>query len=162
MWPPREAAAALHGWAREACRATGGRLTRADTIHLTLAFLGDVAEPRLEELKALEIVGSRHFLPIVEARYWPHNRIVWAGPAEMPAPLGRLADDLALSLNSKNFKTEKRQFAAHVTLIRNAHAPDGLPPLPRLRWPVDEVVLVESRPADAGRRYEVLRRYALA
>ena len=113
-------------------------------------------------MKALAIGGGRHFLPIEEARFWPHNRIVWAGPRETPVWLQQIVNSLNSDLKANEIRTEARAFAAHITLIRNAHAPDALPPLPRLRWPVEEVVLVESRRADAGRRYEVLRRYALA
>lgn len=162
LWPPREAADALHAWAREARRATGGRVTRAETIHLTLAFLGNVAEARLEDLKAIGMRGRRHELPIEQARYWPRNRIVWAGPDELPSALGELAKELKELLEQEHFRTEKREFAAHVTLIRDATVSDALPPLPRVRWPVEEAVLVESRPTDAGRDYRVLRRYALA
>ena len=136
-------------------------MTRAETIHLTLAFLGDVAQERLDELKALAIHGRRHELPIEQAGYWPHNRIVWAGPGEMPASLERLASDLSRALSAMGFKTENREFAAHVTLIRKARAVTPLPPLPRVRWPVEEVVLVESRRAGAGRSYAVRQRYAL-
>ncbi len=106
--------------------------------------------------------GRRHELPIEQARYWPRNRIVWVGPDELPPALGELASDLKGILEQRGFRTELRDFAAHVTLIRNARAPEALPPLPRLRWPVEEAVLVESRPADAGHAYEIVRRYALA
>lgn len=142
--------------------ATGGRVTRAETIHLTLAFLGGVAQERLDELKALAIQGRRHELPIVLARYWDHNRIVWVGPDESPAPLLQLSDLLNRELKARQFPTEAREFAAHITLIRKARAVEALPPLPRVRWPVEEVVLVESRPAGAGRDYRVVARYALA
>ncbi len=106
--------------------------------------------------------GRRHALPIEQARYWPRNRIVWVGPETLPPALGELATDLKAILERRGFRTEHRDFAAHVTLIRNARAPEALPPLPRLHWPVEEIVLVESRPADAGRAYEVVQRYALA
>jgi 2'-5' RNA ligase len=161
VWPPRKAAEALHRWAGEARRSCGGRITRLETIHLTLAFLGDVEEDRLRELKALELTGSRHLLPIEQARYWAHNRVVWVGPGETPAPLLALASALHRELKARQFRSEAREFAAHVTLIRKARAPDALPALPSVRWPVEECVLVESRPAGAGRNYEVLARYAL-
>jgi 2'-5' RNA ligase len=73
-----------------------------------------------------------------------------------------LAQELGSLLEQNGFRTEKREFAAHVTLVRSARAPDGLPPIPALRWPVEEVVLVESQPADGGRRYAVRQRYGLA
>ena len=40
VWPPAETARALAGWADEAQRATGGKATAEEKIHLTLAFLG--------------------------------------------------------------------------------------------------------------------------
>ena len=161
-WPPAKAAASLHAWALEARRRTGGRATRAATIHLTLAFLGEVDEERLDELKTLELRGERHDLPIEQACYWPHNRIVWAGPRDLPSALEVLARELNRILEHLGLRTERREFAAHVTLIRNARAPETFPALPRVRWPVEEIVLVESRPVAAGRDYRVLRRYALA
>lgn len=128
---------------------------------MTLAFLGDIEEGVLPQLKGLNVKGVRHSLPIEQARYWPHNRIVWVGPHERPAALAALASSLRAVLESKGFETEKREFAAHVTLIRNARVPDALPVLPSLEWPVEECVLVESVPAGKGRNYEVLARYAL-
>jgi 2'-5' RNA ligase len=161
VWPPAKTAAALHAWALAARRSAGGRATRAETIHLTLAFLGDVSEDRLPELEALRIEGRRHDLPLEVARYWPRNRIVWAGPEQTPDALQQVFASLREELKARNFRTEAQQFAAHVTLIRNARAAASLPP-PRVRWPVEEVVLVESRPAATGRDYQVVRRYALA
>ncbi len=120
-----------------------------------------MAEVRVEELKTLRIDGRRHELPIEVARYWPHNRIIWAGPETAPEPLVRVVDSIVQELRAMNFRTEARQFAAHVTLIRNARTTAQLPPLPRIRWNVDEVVLVESRPVARGREYGVLQRYAL-
>jgi 2'-5' RNA ligase len=162
VWPPAKAAASLHAWAREAQRRTGGRATRAEAIHLTLAFLGDVEEGRLEELRMLEITGKRHDLPIEQARYWPRKRIAWAGPLELPLALAGIAKELGRTLEQRSFRTEKRAFAAHVTLIRNARAPEALPPLPRVYWPVAEIALVRSRLSPAGPDYAIVQRYALA
>ena len=122
-------------------------MVRAENIHLTLAFLGEV-----EEKPAVSIQGHRHSLPIDQARYWAHNQIVWVGSRETPAPLEALSDSL---------KTETRRFAAHVTLIRKARDPGRLPPLPAVNWSVDEVVLVNSTLSARGSRYEVLQRYPL-
>lgn len=161
IWPPREAADALHAWALTAQRACGGRVTRADTIHLTLAFLGETDEKRLVELRSVSGKGGRHALPIEQAGYWPHNRIVWVGPQEIPGFLLSVAENLKKELESRGFRTEKRPFAAHITLIRKARDPGALPSLPAVDWPVTEFVLVRSRLAAAGPGYEVLQRFAL-
>jgi RNA 2',3'-cyclic 3'-phosphodiesterase len=161
LWPPREAAGALHDWALRAREATGGRATRAASIHLTLAFLGEIEERRVAELRSISANGEPHSLPIEQARYWARNRIVWAGPSETPQPLQALAGTLAARLQERNFPVEQRPFAAHVTLVRNAQRPGGLAHLPQVDWPVREFVLVRSRLSDGGPRYEVLERFAL-
>ena len=162
LWPPRQAAEALYRWAIAAQRATGGRVTRAETIHLTLAFLGEVEERLVPDLSSLSVIGERLSIPIEEARYWPHNRIVWVGPRETPEAVDLLVSGLALELQKREFKTENRKFSAHITLIRKAQKPGELPALPAVRWPVQEFVLARSRFSAAGPRYEVLERFPLA
>ena len=168
LWPPQNAARALHEWARQASLRTRGRVTRAETIHLTLAFMGEVEASRIESLlnSARATVGEAHSLPIEQARYWKHNRIVWVGPNETPAPLAALAADLKSVLMGNGFELEQRAFAAHVTLIRKAREPRALPDLPALAWPVEEFVLVRSQlsseGSSEGSSYEVLERFALA
>ncbi|MEW6689228.1 MAG: RNA 2',3'-cyclic phosphodiesterase [Pseudomonadota bacterium] len=152
LWPPRAAADALHAWATQVRRASGGRVTRPATIHLTLAFLGEVEETALPDLRNLRIEAEKLNLPIEQARYWAHNRIVWVGPKETPASLATL---------SKTLKEEKRPFAAHITLIRKARDPGPLPALPKIEWPVNEVMLVRSHLSSEGSSYEVLQRYPL-
>jgi len=99
-------------------------------------------------------------LRLEEARYWRHNRIVWVGPRETPAPLAALAEDLQRELEAEGFRLDARPFQVHITLIRNAHSPRGLPALPALDWPVREFLLMRSNIERDGARYEVLERYA--
>ena len=163
LWPPAQAARGLHAWAQQAARETRGRVTRADTIHLTLAFLGEVDEKKLSlALEAGQRTGGRcQSLPVEQARWWKHNRIVWVGPNETPEPLASLEVELKRNLLGKGFELETRPFAAHITLIRKAQEPRRLPPLPELEWPVAEFVLVRSLLSREGSRYEVLERFAL-
>ncbi len=150
-WPPPVVARSLAAWAREAQRDCAGRATREDMIHLTLAFLGDTdAQGAIATGRAVR--GRSISLHIEVARYWNHNRIVWAGPDQIPVELAALARALG----------ETRELAGHVTLIRKARAPKRLPALPPLEWPVTEFVLVNSQLAPEGPSYEVLERFALS
>lgn len=155
-WPPATTAAALEGWAKK----LEGRVTSAQKIHLTLAFLGRVA-PEKAIAAARRVDAKGHALPIEKAQYWKHNKIVWAGPRETPAGLKALVDSLHLELYKAEFILESRPYAAHVTLVRSAPAPRELPPLPKVEWPVGEFTLVRSANSAKGSVYEVLERFPL-
>ncbi|HWA39554.1 MAG TPA: RNA 2',3'-cyclic phosphodiesterase [Burkholderiales bacterium] len=158
LWPPRDTARALAEWARAVQKHSGGRATAEETIHLTLAFLrhADIATASA----AAEPVRLAPFdLPVDEAKYWKHNRIVWVGPRVMPPALTNLVAQLHPALRTAGFVLEDRPFAAHVTLIRKASAPGPLPALPPVSWHAREFVLVRSTPTGTGSRYEVVRRF---
>jgi 2'-5' RNA ligase len=160
LWPPPEAARALGEWARAVQRESGGRATRDDAIHLTLAFLGE-ADAQKAIAAAREVRAAAFELPLDTARYWPRQRIVWAGPGDMPEPLAELALQLNTRLAKEGFALEERPFAAHITLLRKAGKPAALAALPALRWHADEFVLVRSTPSPLGSRYETAARFRL-
>jgi len=151
LWPPRETALALERWAQ----ALEGQPTPADKIHLTLEFLGE-ADAQKAASAARRVQEAAFRLPLEEAGYWGHNKIVWAGPREAPPELVKLAKNLQLELYKESFILERRPFAAHVTLLRKAAA-QSLPALPRIEWPAKEFALVRS----SGGSYETLERFPL-
>jgi len=160
LWPPAEAARALAEWADQVRKASGGRATVMETIHLTLAFLGEADPVRARETG--RAVGGKQFqLPIDSAKYWKHNRIVWVGPSQMPAELRALVHGLHHALKHDGFVLEERPFAAHISLIRKANRPASLPPLPQVPWPAEEYLLVRSVVTPRGSRYEPLERFPL-
>jgi 2'-5' RNA ligase len=159
IWPPADAAQILAGWSERAARATGGRRTPEGNIHLTLAFLGKADADRAIRA-GKRVRGKAHQLPIAEARYVRANRMVWVAPRETPPALSALHESLAMELYRQEFILERRPFAAHVTLIRDAQRAE-LPPLPAVAWPVEEFVLVRSTVSSRGASYEPLERFTL-
>lgn len=157
LWPPPETARALADWAG----GLGGRAIPAQKIHLTLAFLGEAA-PEKAAAAARRVQGKAHRLPIEMAKYWKHNKIVWAGPRETPAELKEMVDSLHFELFRAEYILERRPFAAHVTLVRAARAPRTLPALPQVDWPVREFALVRSSVDSKGSTYDVLERFPLS
>ncbi len=155
-WPPPEAAVALAAWAAR----LEGRATPAEKIHLTLAFLGAV-DAATAIAAARGVQGRGHALPIEVAKYWKHNRIVWAGPRELPPELEALVEALHFQLFRAEFILERRPFAAHVTLLRKAAAPRSLPELPVVTWPVRDFVLARSSVSSRGSTYDILERFPL-
>ena len=163
LWPGAATAAALHARACALRTTCGGRVMRRDTIHLTLAFLGDVAVSRLDALEAVAqaVRGERFVLELDQVGSWHGNRILWTGCAQAPAALPALAEDLGAGLRAAGFELEARAFNPHVTLVRNAmRSPQGTAP-PPIRWPVASFVLVTSEREAGGARYRVLGRWAL-
>jgi RNA 2',3'-cyclic 3'-phosphodiesterase len=160
-WPPPRTAQVLGAWASEVAETSGGKLMRVENIHLTLAFLGE-ADPALAIAAATLVRGRKHELPIDVARYWKKNKIVWVGPARIPDPLSAVAGELHARLRSAGFVLEERPFAAHITLLRNARVPASIPPLPKVEWPLNEFLLMQSRTSPKGSAYEPLERFALA
>jgi RNA 2',3'-cyclic 3'-phosphodiesterase len=161
LWPPAETARALSEWAEAVQRDTGGRATSEDKIHLTLAFLGD-ADPAKASAAGRRVRGKTFELPVDTAKYWRHNKIVWAGPETMPPPLEALVRQLHAALKKDAFALEARPFAAHVTLVRKANPPRALAALPRLAWPVSELLLMSSTRSRGGSSYAVVERFAFA
>ncbi|ATE60241.1 RNA 2',3'-cyclic phosphodiesterase [Thauera sinica] len=163
LWPDAAVAAALYGAARRIHAQTGGRLMRRDGLHLTLAFLGEQPAGRVEALRRLaaSMTGEAFELLLSHAGAWQRGRIVWSGPGAAPPALAALAEGLAGALRAQGFEVERRPFAAHVTLVRNALAPPPPEVEPPVRWLVGEFALVRSHVGTDGARYEVIGRWPL-
>jgi 2'-5' RNA ligase len=99
------------------------RWTRPEGIHLTLKFLGEVAEERVKTVSdALASLGEFEKFP-VEVRgfgFFPSDRrprVFWAGVASPPA-LGQLASRVEAAMEKLGFPREQRDFNPHLTLAR--------------------------------------------
>jgi 2'-5' RNA ligase len=164
LWPDEAVRAALAAWQlplRELC---GGDVMRADTLHSTLVFLGEIAAHRQEALllAAQEVEGRAFEIEFDVARYWGHNHILYAAPQHAPAALVELQGELVRCLRKHRFAFDPREFKPHVTLLRHSKWTDApLPEMPAVRWPVREFALVQSQGDERGARYEVLARFSL-
>ena len=147
LWPDDTARAALADWGRRIHRVTGGHPTRAETIHQTLAFLGDCEPARLAAVEgAAGRVHPRRFeLVLDRAGVWNHNRIAWAGTSAVPPELAALVADLRAALVEARFALDRKPFVPHLTLVRNTRHGGALPALEPIRWPITGFVLVRSQ-----------------
>ena len=162
LWPNAAERAALAAWQPTLQELCGGRAMRPETLHCTLLFLGNVAAHRLEALTlaAREVVMHPFTLELAAAHCWGHNRIVYAAPTSLPPELAGLVAGLEAALHRHRFHFDARDYQPHVTLLRAACRTDGQwPPVPVVRWDCRDFVLLESRRAENGARYEVLARF---
>ncbi len=101
------------------------RWARIDAIHLTLKFLGNVAQSDFSSIEAALVqVGQRH-APFTFTSggvgCFPNvrkPRVVWIGMQEETGALAALQRDVEKSLIPLGFESEKRAFRPHLTLGR--------------------------------------------
>lgn len=176
IWPDVAAQRRLAELAERLETVCDGRKVRAENIHLTLVFLGEVSVDRLDALcqAASEVQGAgvRAFnFAIEEIRYWKHNRIAYAGTVRIPQELLDLVSTLQSTLSAARFSFDRQaSYIPHITLVRRARCPapstelrTGLPELVEpVVWPVREWVLVKSEQANGRSVYLPIGRWSLA
>lgn len=105
---------------------SGSRLSvpRAEGVHITIKFLGDVQEDRMDRiLTILREAASSHSRFEAKVRGTgafpsPRNpRVLWVG-IEDGGAMGRLAESVDKNLAEMGFEREKRPFTPHVTVAR--------------------------------------------
>jgi 2'-5' RNA ligase len=97
------------------------RWVAAESIHITLKFIGEVQETRVEDIEhALTGLTWRSFNVAVRGLgFFPGTRsprVLWAGLHA--SSLEGLAKEIDTRLERAGFEKEKRAFRAHVTLAR--------------------------------------------
>jgi 2'-5' RNA ligase len=139
-------------------------------MHLTLAFLGEVSEARLPELRGAlaEAVPAHAGFEAATAELggFPsltRPRVLFLGLAPCAA-LDTLAADLQARLRAAGFQPDPKPFHPHLTLARvggeaRMGLAEGLFRLPGI-LPARELVLVRSHLAPLN-RHEILGRWAL-
>jgi 2'-5' RNA ligase len=162
LWPDDATRDALIRSGKWFYRHWGGRRMRADTLHITLSFLGSTPGEQLEVLFACaDAVQTDAFDLILDhAGYWRHNRIGWLGTSQTPPQYLELVSALNAVLQRAGFPVDLRPHVPHVTLLRNTAGGEAPACIP-IRWPISDFVLVSSRTESDGAHYEVIRRWPL-
>jgi RNA 2',3'-cyclic 3'-phosphodiesterase len=163
LWPNEAVREQFMQWAKLLHEICGGSITKPGNLHITLAFLGNVAVSRLDELKALasKLGGSAFSLDFTAPGYWRHNRIAWAAPDETPQVLSDLVKKLECSLQIAGFSFDERPYAPHLTLLRKARWDPPPYSFKNIKWEISEFVLVRSNRTENGSEYEVIGRWPL-
>ncbi|MXY38545.1 MAG: RNA 2',3'-cyclic phosphodiesterase [Rhodospirillaceae bacterium] len=151
----------------------GARWIESDNYHITLRFIGEVAENQAEDIDsalagvqaapfALSLAGVGHFGKLRKARS------VWAG-VEANEALDRLQAGVGSAIVRAGFPAEARKFRPHVTLARikgetGHHVANFLSEHGDFRAPPFEVrafILYESQLTRHGAMYRALQSYPL-
>jgi 2'-5' RNA ligase len=166
-----EYAGRLRGYAPEA------RWSRPEGLHVTLKFVGEVNDAKVEEIK--NALGKIRAAPLAvtfeSAGFFPtpkSPRVFWIGIHADPA-LAQLAGTVDDATHSVGIAKEERAFSPHLTLARAAQGGGGpqlrplLPlleaePAPRFgTMTAREFFLYQSQPQRGGSKYTKLQRFGL-
>jgi 2'-5' RNA ligase len=152
------------------------RWVKPAQMHLTLVFLGRVAEPRVPALvdACAESIAYPPFtlvfggLGAFPARGAP--RVLWIGAREGNSAAERVQRLVADRVEALGLRTDRRTYHPHLTLGRwrdasrgelaRVRALDDHEPVARIQ--ATEVILYESRLSPAGSSYTALARAKLA
>lgn len=149
------------------------RWVRPGNLHVTLKFLGEVAETKVGAIRtALRVVRAEQAvtLDFRGMGFFPnekHPRVFWAG-MEASANLKTLAADIDDAMEKQGIPREQRVFAPHLTLarfersrlpeaLRKAIAANSQGEFGSLR--TNEFLLIQSRLKPTGAEYTTLERF---
>lgn len=152
----------------------GVKTVERDTMHITLKFLGDTAQSRVERVAEIIAARTAHIaarsIPVRGLDAFPDRErpsIIWAALQDADV-LTTLASDLDAALEPEGFACEGRSYTPHLTLGRvraikgpsRSRIPDGVMQLMSQHAETDfgtirlgEVVLYESVLSDSGPTY---------
>jgi len=179
LWPPAEVVEHLRTAVAEAAERVGVpsrlRWVPAPQLHLTVAFLGEVDQPRQARTEArlgrvcgryppltLSLAGAGRF----------GERILFVKVGGDREQLGRLAMSVSAAARRAGLAMEDRPWRAHITLARARPDGGGLRELARALddyrsdpWTAGELQLVHSRLGageNRGSSYQTVARWPLS
>lgn len=151
--------------------------SRPDNIHLTLKFLGEIPQTRVEELSraAANAATDQGSFPISvhgSGVFPTHGqpRVLWIGIEDLKGKLGEVYRRLEDECAKVGFKKEERPFHPHLTVARlrkpqhartlaDAHKAMEFEPA---EWTVSELLVIRSELSSNGSKYTNVSRHLLA
>ncbi|HLO00584.1 MAG TPA: RNA 2',3'-cyclic phosphodiesterase [Pyrinomonadaceae bacterium] len=149
---------------------------RAESLHLTLKFLGDIPQTSVERLSnaaARAVAGASPFSVVLEGTgIFPtprQPRVLWIGINDLSRQLVALHERLEEESVPEGFAREARNFQPHLTIARlrrpeharalaSTHRQMEFPPVEVL---VSELLVVRSELTTEGSRYATVSRHQL-
>jgi RNA 2',3'-cyclic 3'-phosphodiesterase len=158
LWPEADAAMRLTRIAASLNLKTPGRLVDSKNYHVTLAFIGEVAESRLAVLQ--QIGGSLHAprctLTLDSLEFWPQSRVVVATARETPPGMLSLWAQLHEAAD-----LPRARLRMHVTLARKVAQPPVMQAISPVLWRATRFSLVRSETNGVESAYTVLDTWPL-
>lgn len=166
LWPPDAVRAQLAAAAQS--YASFGRAIAARNLHVTLVFLGTVAQQRLAAvLEAAESIqkltfGGKFSVHLDAVELWQRSSLICLMAGQTPPELLTIVGRLGAELRERGFELREHEtFRPHVTLVRDVARGSKVAGAASVLWPVDSLALVESKVGQRGSEYTVLEQWRL-
>lgn len=152
------------------------RWTSSDQWHVTLKFLGEVAEEAVPEVRRIVEAAASESESVsaclTDVGSFPNShsaRVLWVGLEDAEGVMGRLASSMRDLFGAAGFRLEGSEFHPHLTVARFrvpqpvGEVLDEAEPLDFDRSPFDiaEIVLYRSRLSPKGAAYQPMERFHL-
>ena len=155
------------------------RWTKAENIHLTLKFLGEIEDSRAdmvkEKLYSVSKVFSQFSLKISGSGSFPGRkrpRVFWLGMEQSHEnPLFTVHKWIEDNLHTLGFEKEKRRFSPHLTIgrVRSKYPADFTDlfsfmdknPFPPIDLKVENLFFIQSFLKPTGAEYNIIESYPL-
>ncbi|WP_243386003.1 RNA 2',3'-cyclic phosphodiesterase [Bacillus kexueae] len=166
---PEEVALKIDNWCRKNNRESFKTWVHKEDYHLTLAFLGGIADKILKEQLVQEVASTvRAFSPFsltlsqLQTFGLPYSpRVLWFGvyPSK---ELEQLRKQIYTVCENLGFQLDQRPFTPHITLARKWHAKTPYHPLEHeviknTIFHVDGVYLFETHPLNSPKYRRVVQ-----
>jgi len=122
LWPDMRQRDRMRNFISPVARLVEGRAVERHNWHITLAYIGEFPEARIDELhEARMAVNVEPFrLRFDRLEFWPRPKIAALVAATVPAELERLMEDLKGRIFAAGVELEQRTYRPHVTVVRTA------------------------------------------
>ncbi len=150
------------------------RWEKSSKFHLTLKFLGDVEEDKIEQIKNVleNFVSGKNPVGLTLEKFGTFYRdkklsVLWAG-FKRSEQLSGYQSELDGMLKGIGFETERRKFLPHLTLYRVKQNSDTKilkrfenHKIKSVNFVADEILLLKSILKPSGSVYKILDKYYL-
>lgn len=133
----------------------------AEKYHLTILFLGEVAERDLSAVRAAAACGGQFTLRFDRCEHWAASRVLVAAASRTPGPLEALRSGLEAQLAARGIAFDGQPLVPHITIARKVSQPPVLQAMSEFFWTVRAFHLVASAPGAAGSIYTVVDTWPL-
>lgn len=163
LWPDAAVRERLASIGEEVAGEAGGKPVKADSLHLTLAFVGNVAESEVKRLAAVvDRISRKPFsMGLDRLNAFAGPQVAWVGTSHVPGVLYDMQAQLHLELEHAGFSVEQRRFIPHITVARKVNKDISERKLEVIHWSARTLCLVHSDLRPDGPAYQVIKTWKL-